>query len=148
MTLRWTAWGPAAIWAGVLFFLSAQPGTDGPPIFLPEEDKVAHVGLYAIFAATLVRAARGEGSGGWRWAPLVLGFVFAVSDEWHQTLVPRRDASVGDLVADTLGLLLGYWLSSLYLTRRTRTESYPVLRDDLADGTAEGSSPLAADICV
>ena len=130
MTLRWTAWGPAAIWAGVLFFLSAQPGTDGPPIFFPEEDKVAHVGLYAILAATLVRAVRAEGGGGRRWAPLTLGFLFAASDEWHQTFVPGRDASLGDLVADTLGLLLGYWLSSLYLTRRTERGVAPYPRTD------------------
>lgn len=110
--------------------MSAQPGTVGPPIFFPEEDKVAHVALYAIFGVTLAWAARGRRTGSGAWVPPGIGLLFAVSDEWHQTFVPMRDASMGDLAADTLGLLLGYWLTSLYMSRHTERGVTPFPRTD------------------
>ncbi|MDP2955985.1 MAG: VanZ family protein [Longimicrobiales bacterium] len=109
---RLRAWGPAAAWAGVLFFLSAIPGTHVPPLLFPGEDKVAHLALYAVFGAALA----------WGWARsaressatpvLALGLLYGASDEWHQAFVPGRDPSLGDLLADTAGVLLGYWLFS------------------------------------
>lgn len=78
----------------------------------PGEDKVAHLALYAVFGAALawgwVRSAR-EGSAS---SVLALGLLYGASDEWHQAFVPGRDPSPGDLLADTAGVLLGYWLSS------------------------------------
>ncbi len=109
---RLRAWGPAAAWAGVLFFLSAIPGKHVPSLSLPGEDKFAHLALYAIFGAALawgwVRSARERSA-----LPiLALGVLYAVSDEWHQTFVPGRDPSLADLLTDTAGVLLGYWLFS------------------------------------
>ena len=122
---RLTAWGPAAAWAGVLFFLSAIPGTNAPPLYFPGEDKVAHLALYAVFGAALawgrVRSAQ-EGSA---WPVLALGLLYGASDEWHQAFVRGRDPALGDLLADTAGVLLGYWLFSLVLGRRAVPASGP-----------------------
>ena len=46
---------------------------------------------------------------------LVVGALFAVSDEWHQSFVPHRDPSYGDLTADLAGLTLGYFLATALL---------------------------------
>jgi VanZ family protein len=124
---RLIAWGPAAAWAGVLFFLSAIPGEDLPPKFFPGEDKVAHVVLYAVFGAALAwgrsrlaagAAAPGGGAPSPRLA-LGAGFLYALADEGHQALVPGRDVSAGDLGADAVGLLMVNWLGTRILGRRT-----------------------------
>ena len=124
---RLIAWGPAAAWAGVLFFLSAIPGTDHPPSFFPGEDKVAHLGLYAVLGCALAwgrsrgagPASGAEGAGLRLALPMAAGLLYGVSDEWHQAFVPGRDVSLGDLAADAVGLALGYWLFTRFMGRRT-----------------------------
>ncbi len=116
---RLIAWGPAAAWAGVLFFLSAIPGQPRPPFLFDGEDTVAHVGLYAVLGALLARGAGRRAADQPR--PFVLwavGFLFGASDEWHQAFVPGRDVSLGDLAADAVGVALGYWLFTRFLGRR------------------------------
>lgn len=105
------------MWAAVLFFLSALSGLDGPPVVFPGEDKVAHLVLYGILGATLAWASDRHPRPLPGWLLPVAGFLYGVSDEWHQSFVPGRDPSLGDLAADTAGVLLGYWLLSALLTR-------------------------------
>jgi VanZ family protein len=110
-------WGPAGIWAAVLFLLSSTSSLSGPsPI--PFSDKIAHLILYTVLGATL---AWGRVSGRSR-LPHVLfvgiGMLYGLSDEWHQSFVPGRDSSVGDLAADIAGLVLGYTAVVMHLTRK------------------------------
>ena len=58
MTQLLISWTPAALWAGALFFLSAQSYLPGGPTF-PINDKVVHLGLYVILGATLAWAGGG-----------------------------------------------------------------------------------------
>ena len=39
-----------------------------------------------------------------------LSGAYAVTDEWYQAGVPGRTGSLGDLLADLLGVMLGVWL--------------------------------------
>ena len=110
------AWGPAATWAAVLFLLSELPGsTVGGGIEI--NDKVVHLGLYAVLGAALAWA-------GWRWwgafrLPLILlGMGYGALDEWHQAFVPGRDPSLGDFLADCAGVLLGFLFLRSYLRAR------------------------------
>lgn len=109
------AWGPAAIWAALLFILSSIPATGAS--WLPVSDKVVHFALYAVLGALLARGARTSSGRPAHALLLALGVAYGLSDEWHQTFVPGRDASAGDLVADTLGVVAGY-LIVLGLYRR------------------------------
>ncbi|SHT84725.1 type VII secretion integral membrane protein EccD [Mycobacteroides abscessus subsp. bolletii] len=61
--------------------------------------------------------------------------------EWALEYGPARERLDPESTLDEKGVLPG---EDLYLTHRTRTESYPVLRDDLADGTAEVSKRMFA----
>jgi VanZ family protein len=106
-------WGPAAFWAVVLFFLSeTQPDSD--LAWLAINDKVIHLGLYFVLGGTL-------SWGGWKasWnfpvLLLLLGVAYGVLDEWHQSFVPGRDPSLGDVLADTAGVILGFFIIRLYL---------------------------------
>jgi len=73
--------------------------------------KVLHVPLFAGLAAcVLMGLAQGLWSqaGSWRLDGLV-GLVaggYAAFDEWHQSFVPGRSASVGDFFLDCLGIAL------------------------------------------
>lgn len=79
--------------------------------------KGAHLTEYAILAVLLVRALRKLGEGdprrwSWRqawWAVLLVG-LYAASDEFHQIFVPTREASVRDVMIDTIGGIAGLLL--------------------------------------
>lgn len=36
---------------------------------------------------------------------MLIGAIYGLSDEWHQSFVPGRDCSVYDVAADALGVL-------------------------------------------
>ncbi len=107
---RVLGWGPAALWAAVLFLLSELQGTD---VGLPAgADKLVHGGLYLILGLSLAW-------GKWRTRSVVpvillllIGVGYGALDEWHQSFVPGRDVSVGDWVADSAGVMLGLLLFS------------------------------------
>jgi len=48
---------------------------------------------------------------------ILVGAAYGALDEWHQSLVPGRDPSVGDWVADAVGVVLGFLLFRSYLGR-------------------------------
>lgn len=56
--------------------------------------------------------------------------------EWALEYGPIRERIDPDSTLDETGIVPG---TDLYLTQRTRTEDYPVLRDDVAEGAAEVS---------
>jgi VanZ family protein len=86
---------------------------DGPPYLFQGEDKVVHAALYATLGATLMWGRARAASPPPVWVLVSLGVLYGASDEWHQMFVAGRDPSVGDWVADTVGVLLGYWLSAM-----------------------------------
>ena len=95
---------PAAAWMGVIFALSAQhhfPTTFGVSI---EFTAVAgHLFIYSVLAALLyggLPSALGRG----RRAALAFAIAvgYSASDEFHQSFVPGRDASLGDLLVDAI----------------------------------------------
>jgi len=92
----------ALAWAALIFAASSQPGSSvGLP---PPWDKLAHLITYAVLAG-LLRA------GGLAPAPaLATAALYGLSDEWHQSFVPGRDASLADWAADVSGAVLALWL--------------------------------------
>ncbi len=113
---RVLGWGPAALWAAVLFLLSELQGTDG--LGLPAgADKLAHGGLYLILGLSLAWGKTRIGSGVPAVLLLLIGVGYGALDEWHQSFVPGRDASVGDWVADSAGVMIGLLLFSGFSSR-------------------------------
>ena len=101
---RWAvAWGPAATWAAVLFFLSSRPSVGVP---LPNGlDKLAHLVAYLVLGLLLARAVSRLGLP--PLSAIAIGWVYGFLDELHQSFVPGRHAEVGDWIADALGVVLG-----------------------------------------
>lgn len=130
---------PLLIWMGVIFIASSPSGSadNTNPIvnsilrglfphidrYLTAEQidqidviirKGAHVTEYAILAILAYRAFR-QGRREFRqsyptWT-LILGALYAASDEYHQSFVPSRGASVLDALIDVLGVAVGVALS-------------------------------------
>ena len=75
--------------------------------------KLAHLTEYAVLALLVWRllANRGPHSvPAWSWSDfrltVLIVFLYAASDEFHQRFVPSREASVWDVLLDTAGGLL------------------------------------------
>lgn len=91
-------------------------------------DKVGHFILFAVLGAALAWGGRHFKNRTAHLALLLGGILFAASDELHQAFVPRRTPSVGDFVADAVGLALGYLVLLAVLRRRVRDGEPGVLR--------------------
>jgi VanZ family protein len=92
----------------LIFFLSSQKGGSGLGIPAPW-DKAAHAVEYGLLGFLL---CRGLGWARWHWVlAWIVAVVYGVTDEIHQSLVPGRDASPWDALADAAGGLMGVVLS-------------------------------------
>jgi len=86
--------------------------------------KLAHFTEYAILAMLLWRALRktsNKAARPWVWREAIWAFalaaLYAASDEFHQLFVPTRQASVWDVLIDTIGAACG--LLFLFLIARS-----------------------------
>ena len=98
-------WGPVILWAGVIFALSSVPSLNsGLGTWDEVLRKLAHVTEYAILGFLLLRAIGRE------WPALLVGVLYAASDELHQHFVHGRHASPIDVLIDSVGLLVGIFV--------------------------------------
>lgn len=104
---RWTRrlpWTAVALWAAVIFAVSARPGSTLPGGYSVQ----GHLGEYFILGALLFwalsarRAARSALA-----LAVVLGSLYGITDEIHQHFVVMRTPDVTDWGLDTIGALLG-----------------------------------------
>lgn len=108
-------WGPVAVYAGLIFYLSAQSHPeDQLPSFLLKDvsDKVLHAVEYAGLGGLCYRAFRWSLSGGGVSSrallfAVVTASLYGMTDEVHQLFVPLREASWQDWLADTIGAVIG-----------------------------------------
>lgn len=105
--MRWI-WlhGPSVAYPALIFFLSHQGRLPAPPT----NDKVVHFVAYAVMGAVFARSLWFDTPWRARWVVLAAAAaatLYGISDEWHQSFVPGRDASVGDVAADAVGAVVG-----------------------------------------
>jgi VanZ family protein len=138
------SWGPVIVWASAIFFFSTESFSSAStsrifepalswllPDISPAQIVTAHLTVrklghwseYFITAVLLMRALRNELSTKSQtvvamWA-IVWIILYAVSDEWHQSFVPSRTASVVDVMIDALGGICGI----IWMTLRHRVKN-------------------------
>lgn len=102
----------------VIFVFSAQPSETLPDFNRLDRavKKGSHMLGYGLLAVSYWRGL------GWdaRRRPLawLLAVLYAASDEFHQSFVAGRNASLWDvLLFDSLGAVIGLWLGSVFLNR-------------------------------
>ena len=100
---------------GMIFFLSHQPGdlVRLPPII--GIDKLAHILVYGLLAASFLY--------GLQQSPLINNkeltcavvvlfcLLYGIGDEYHQSFIPGRFVSIWDVAADGIGALIvvAFW---------------------------------------
>ncbi|WNJ21255.1 VanZ family protein [Pontibacter sp. G13] len=133
----WTHWLPVILWMGVIFFLSHQDRDQSAKtsawvmqllnIFQLDIEtlraynipflirKLAHMTEYGILFLLVNRLIRmyrpAANSVGWAMLCVVL---YAATDEFHQSFVPGRGATVVDVMIDTTGALIAWGIWALY----------------------------------
>jgi VanZ family protein len=101
-------WLPVLVWAAFIFYLSGIPYlriTEAWYDIILR--KMAHMFVFGVLARLLARAFTSSTFWSWKrvftWS-LVLAFLYACSDEYHQSFVPGRGGSALDVVLfDTTG---------------------------------------------
>jgi VanZ family protein len=129
------------LFMAVLYWLSSLPGTplpEDPAIYglfywvPPLVQNALHVPAYA--ALTLA----------WRWAlgawlrtpsattlgACAIASACGVLDEWHQSFVPGRYATLTDVVLNVAGVALGIWLAT-WIRSRTGTIQPQIVGDKI-----------------
>ncbi len=103
----------------LIFVLSSQRPPE-PVVSLGVKDSWLHLVEYAVLGFLLADLAWAlRGTIAWRTlvpGPALLSALYGLSDEWHQSFVPGRDASGADVLMDVVGSLLG--ATALCLARR------------------------------
>jgi VanZ family protein len=135
-------WWPVGAWMSVIFLFSTDLFSGAhtssllgpllsslfPAITADQIDalhlalrKLGHWSEYFILASLLMRALgkelpRQSRIARWVWC-VVIATLYAASDEWHQSFVPSRTASLADVTIDALGAICG----ALWFNGRRRT---------------------------
>jgi len=122
--MRYLSLACAVIWAGILYYLSDQPGIDMAPLF-SHQYKVMHVVAYALLGIFCMGALK-KSSTGYRpaqlWAVTALTGVYGLLDEYHQSFIPGRFSTASDVIADLAGGFLGALFIYLLARRLARQD--------------------------
>lgn len=103
-------WFPVFLYSGIIFYASSLPDLK-PPLEIKNIDKAVHVLEYLPFGFLLARAFSQQWPVVRLWQVVtVCSLLYGISDEYHQSFVPGRQAGVLDAIADTAGGFLGVWI--------------------------------------
>ncbi len=114
MIMSFLYWIPAVFWAGLIFYLSSIPNLQSGL----EQDfilrKLAHVFEYFVLALLVAFGIlKGKINNLTKKKAItifILTFLYAVSDEIHQSFVPTRNGSFKDVLIDSFGILLAVFV--------------------------------------
>lgn len=111
-------WLPAILMMAIIFAFSSIPSNEMPRfgLFDLSVKKFGHALGYGMLAVAIL-----FGLGNKRpWLAWVLTVAYALTDEFHQSLVPGRNPSLMDvLLFDNVGAIVGLWAYTFFLRRKT-----------------------------
>jgi len=106
-------WFPLVVYSGIIFLVSSLPGLK-PPVEGFNIDKILHMGEYIPFGFLAARAFRAHNNDVAAHKLIILAVsaacFYGISDEYHQSFVDGRFASVFDVMADTAGGFIGAFM--------------------------------------
>lgn len=106
-------WFLVILWLGVIFFFSHQPDLKSnlPTVWDFVFRKAAHFFEYAVLVWLFFRAlVQNQKNQRALIRAGVSSFLYALFDEWHQSFIDGRQASLSDVGIDGLGILFAAWL--------------------------------------
>jgi len=110
-------WLPVLIWAGIIFWLSSIPNLKSNLEYDFILRKIAHAVEYFILTFLLYRAFKGSYKINIFYLfiyPATLSLIYAASDEFHQSFIPGRSASVRDVFIDAMGIIAFYIVVNIF----------------------------------
>ncbi len=104
-------WAAAITYALIIFLLSSLSGSQTDRFYLfKNSDKVIHIMVYSVLCLLLNRAFFFTFKNSVkRYVPIIaifISIVYAITDEFHQSFVPGRYASMDDIFADGIGAVI------------------------------------------
>lgn len=112
---------PWMVWMALITVQSSFRGIPIPDMGITFSDKILHFLVFGILGLLMTRGMRSTKIEYFKVRPvitaIILGCLFALSDEIHQAFVPARTAEVLDWVADFLGIVSFSYLYNTWLTR-------------------------------
>ncbi|MCB5262473.1 MAG: VanZ family protein [Candidatus Cloacimonetes bacterium] len=108
------------LWMVLIWVLSSLPSDDLPALNIWGIDKLAHLGIYLIWGIwALLFLAKLKASTALVCFSFSLMLVLAALDEFHQCLIPGRQVSGYDLLANASGLVLAFILYFILKSRNS-----------------------------
>ncbi|MGD2048602.1 MAG: VanZ family protein [Chloroflexota bacterium] len=116
---RFLAWLPAVAWAGLIFFLSAQPDETLEKLGLQGQllSIGGHLVVYFVLMVLLVVTLHFSSNLSSRQiyiGAFLIVALYGLSDEYHQSFVPGRTATMADWFVDLVGAAIA-WIILLRL---------------------------------
>ena len=129
-TITILSWIALLLWMSFIFYLSSQPAVQSDHLSKGITEKIveaqgkdtqninilnvsirnnAHFFLYLILGMLVLNAFKRVGYRGVAIA-LLACILYAVSDELHQIFVPGRGAEIRDVLTDSAGAAIGFFL--------------------------------------
>lgn len=91
---------------GLIFYLSSRHSIKLPK--LANVDKIAHVFAYIPMAFLFFLSLNESGVKKYVfWIAFLSACLYGITDEIHQYFVPGRYSEIGDVIADSVGALIG-----------------------------------------
>jgi VanZ family protein len=105
---------PASLWTIIILVLTLMPGKAIPDVGFFNADKLVHFFVFGLlmvltsYAIAKMKVVRGTPDN-----PMMISFIYSVAlgiaIEVLQQFVPGRSFSVADMIANTIGVTLGYF---------------------------------------
>ena len=110
-------WAPFYIYAGIIFYVSGI-SKPLPDVDIPFFDKLLHISEYGPFAILACRAFRKSSRKlvfeNFKILAVLVSIAYGISDEFHQAFVSGRIFSGFDMMADSIGGILGAFIYGRY----------------------------------
>lgn len=130
MKTQFSKWLPALLMMLVIFWFSAQPASEMLTFDWADRiiKKGGHMIGYGLLALSYWRAFDFKAEK--RPIAWLLAVLYAVTDEFHQSFVLGRNASIWDvLIFDNFGALISLWLIALYRKEKRLVSIRPVAEE-------------------
>ncbi len=103
------SWTLTIFYAGIIFLFSSMPVPPQPVKGVGYAPFIEHIVEYSILGFLLLASLRG--SERTRGRAIIIAILVAtfygITDEIHQAFVPGRDLSIMDVLADSIGAIIG-----------------------------------------
>ena len=109
------------IYSIAIIYFSNQPQAPNIVNIFWGFDKILHLSAYLLYYISSIFFINGINKSLIKSKleiySILLSALFAISDEFHQYFIPGRSAEFGDILADIIGILLGFTICRFFILK-------------------------------